>query len=139
MALDVHIVDDPKRQLFTEWPVCQFEEDVQGYMFHGCGIDIYNRYPLLRRMIDYYADAHAANACTLAALSLRHPSLGRLRLPTLQLLLDPSQPIISRQAVGAKFFVLSLLFVVENGAMHSQATCLGGVHEIRRVTTAHLK
>ncbi len=57
MALDVHVVDDPKRKHLAERPVCQFEEEVHSYIFHGGGIDIYNRYPFLRRMIDFYADA----------------------------------------------------------------------------------
>ena len=58
MALDVHIVDEPSRPGLTgEWPVCQFEEDVHSYIFHGAGIDVYSRYAYLRRMIDYYADA----------------------------------------------------------------------------------
>ncbi len=60
MALDVHIVEDPKRQHLTGFPSCQFTEDVHNYIFHGCCIDIYNHYPFLRRMIDYYADAHYA-------------------------------------------------------------------------------
>ena len=56
MALDVHIVDDPRRQGLTgELPACQFEEAIHSYIFHGAGVDIYNRYAYLRRMIDFYA------------------------------------------------------------------------------------
>lgn len=58
MALDVHVVDDPNRQHLAGWPSCRFEEHVHNYIFHGCGIDIYSRYAFLRRMVDYYADAH---------------------------------------------------------------------------------
>jgi len=57
MALDAHVVDHPKCQTLTEWPVCQFEELVHSYIFYGAGIDIYSRYAFLRRMIDFYADA----------------------------------------------------------------------------------
>jgi len=58
MALDVHVVDDPGRDHCTGFPSYQFDEHVHGYIFHGCGIDIYSKYAFLRRMIDYYADAH---------------------------------------------------------------------------------
>ncbi len=45
MALDVHIVDDPRRQGLTgELPAWQFEEAIHSYIFHGAGVDIYNRY-----------------------------------------------------------------------------------------------
>ncbi|MCB9925556.1 MAG: hypothetical protein H6822_25625 [Planctomycetaceae bacterium] len=61
MALDVHVVDDPSRRGLTgEWPVCQFEEAVHSYIFHGAGIEVYSRYAYLRRMIDFYADASYA-------------------------------------------------------------------------------
>ena len=58
MALDVHVVDDPGRDHCTGFPSYQFDEQVHGFIFHGCGIDIYSKYAFLRRMIDYYADAH---------------------------------------------------------------------------------
>lgn len=62
MALDVHVVDDPRRQGLTgDLPACQFEEAVHSYIFHGAGVDVYNRYAYLRRMMDYYADASYAN------------------------------------------------------------------------------
>lgn len=62
MALDVHVVDAPSRQGLTgEWPACQFEKAIHAYIFHGAGVDIYNRFAFLRRMIDYYADASYAN------------------------------------------------------------------------------
>ena len=58
MALDVYVVDDPRRQGLTgKLPACQFEETVHSYIFHGAGVDIYNRYAYLRRMTDFYADA----------------------------------------------------------------------------------
>ena len=62
MALDVHIVDDPSREGLTgDWPACQFEEAIHAYIFHDAGIDIYSRFAVLRRMIDFYADASYAN------------------------------------------------------------------------------
>ena len=62
MALDVHVVDDPRRQGLTgDWPACQFEEAIHSYIFHGAGVDVYSRFAYLRRMIDYYADASYAN------------------------------------------------------------------------------
>lgn len=58
MALDVYIVDEPRRQGLTgEWPACQFEEAIHSYIFHGAEIDVYSRFAYLRRMIDFYADA----------------------------------------------------------------------------------
>lgn len=63
MALDVHIVDDPRRQGLTgESPACQFEEAVHSYIFHGAGIDVYSRFAYLRRMIEFYADASYSNS-----------------------------------------------------------------------------
>ena len=57
MALDVYLVDDAGRAPAEGVPSCAFIERDHEYIFHGSGIDIHNRYPFLRRMIDFYADA----------------------------------------------------------------------------------
>lgn len=57
MALDVHVVDGADRDPAAGFPSCAFVDRDHDYIFHGAGIDIYNRYPFLRRMIDFYADA----------------------------------------------------------------------------------
>ena len=39
------------------FPSCALIDRDHDFIFHAAGIDIYNRYPFLRRMIDFYADA----------------------------------------------------------------------------------
>jgi hypothetical protein len=57
MALDIFVVDDADRTPAAGFPSCVFVDRDHDYIFHHAGIDIYNRYPFLRRMIDFYADA----------------------------------------------------------------------------------
>ena len=57
MALDVYVVDGASRDPAAGFPSCAFVDRDHDFIFHGAGIDIYNRYPFLRRMIDFYADA----------------------------------------------------------------------------------
>jgi hypothetical protein len=60
MALDVHVLDsDAARPV--DWPACQFEEAIHSVIFFG-GVPVVQRYPLLRRMQDYYADARYSEA-----------------------------------------------------------------------------
>ena len=60
MALDVHVLDSDAARPVT-WPVCQFEEPIHSAIFFG-NVPIAQRYPLLRRMQDYYADARYRGA-----------------------------------------------------------------------------
>ena len=57
MALDVYVVDGAGRDPVAGFPSCAFADCDHDYIFHGAGIDVYNHYPFLRRMIDFYADA----------------------------------------------------------------------------------
>ena len=57
MALDVYVVDGGGHDAASGFPTFAFEDRVHDFIFHGCGVDIYNKYPFLRRMIDFYADA----------------------------------------------------------------------------------
>ena len=57
MALDVYVVDGADRKPAAGFLSCAFVDRDHDYIFHGAGIDICNRYPFLRRMIDFYADA----------------------------------------------------------------------------------
>ncbi len=57
MALDVYVVDGTSRDPAAGFPSCSFVDRDHDYIFHGAGIDIYNRYPFLRRMIDFCVDA----------------------------------------------------------------------------------
>jgi hypothetical protein len=60
MALDVHVLDsDTARPV--DWPACQFEETIHSAIFFG-GVPVVGRYPFLRRMQDYYADARYSGA-----------------------------------------------------------------------------
>jgi hypothetical protein len=60
MALDVHVLDsDAARPV--DWPACQFEEPIHSAIFFG-GVPVAQRYPLLRRMQDYYADTRYCGA-----------------------------------------------------------------------------
>ncbi|MBI1310467.1 hypothetical protein GC176_04100 [bacterium] len=56
MALDVHIVVDPKCALPHGWPAFQFDEAAHASAFYYSGINIYSRYSMLRRMLDFYAE-----------------------------------------------------------------------------------
>jgi hypothetical protein len=60
MALDVHILDSAADRP-VGWPACQFEEPIHIAIFFG-GVPVVQRYPLLRRMRDYYADARYSGA-----------------------------------------------------------------------------
>lgn len=55
MALDIHVLDSDTARP-ENWPVRQFEEAVHSAIFSG-EARVAQRYPLLRRMQDYYADA----------------------------------------------------------------------------------
>jgi hypothetical protein len=55
MALDVHVLDSDAARP-AGWPACQFEEPIHAAIFFG-GVPVVQRYPFLRRMQDYYADA----------------------------------------------------------------------------------
>jgi len=60
MALDVHVLDsDTARPV--DWPACQFEEPIHNAIFFG-RVPVIQRYPLLRRMQDYYADTRYSEA-----------------------------------------------------------------------------
>jgi hypothetical protein len=60
MALDVHVLgSDAARPV--DWPACQFEEPIHSAIFFG-SVPVVQRYPLLRRMQDYYADARYSGA-----------------------------------------------------------------------------
>jgi len=60
MALDVHVLDSDEARL-ADWPACQFEEPIHSAIFFG-DVPVVQRYPLLRRMQDYYADARYGGA-----------------------------------------------------------------------------
>jgi hypothetical protein len=60
MALDVHILDSDSGRP-VDWPACQFEESIHSAIFFG-GVPVVQRYSLLRRMQDYYADAQYTGA-----------------------------------------------------------------------------
>jgi len=108
MALDAHIVDDPRRQGLTgQWPVCQFEESVHSYIFYGAGIDIYNRYPFLRRMIDFYADASYEGDALDSVVAeiddlLPHVTASKAAIDTLKLF---QQVCIDARAAGKSVFL----------------------------------
>lgn len=56
--LDVHIVESTATRKITSPPEYSFAESVHSAIFHGAGIDVYSKFAHLRRMHDYYADAH---------------------------------------------------------------------------------
>ena len=55
MALDAHVLGSDEARP-AGWPACQFEEPVHTAVFFGGVLNV-QRYPFLRRMQDFYADA----------------------------------------------------------------------------------
>jgi hypothetical protein len=60
MALDIHVLDSDTTRP-TGWPACQFEEPIHSAIFFG-GVPVAQRYPFLRRLQDFYADARFRGA-----------------------------------------------------------------------------